>query len=331
MTRTCRLTLALCTAVLMAACGSNSSNPAAPSNPAAKVTTITVTSAQTSATSIHLTATAQLSDGTSKDVTSVATWVSSNPALATVSTTGVVTVVGSGELDVRASYQSVTGSLHLLVTRVPVTSVTISGSPSTTATTFQLTATANLSDGSTQNVTSSATWTSSNTQVATVSQSGVVTVVSSGDVDVQAAYQGTTGTSHFTVALPKTYSFTGVVAEAAPNAHPVAGARVQIVVGNYATTDSNGVFSIAGVPVGRSIVEVTKDGYQTWDGEINVVNQDVQQQITIYPTPPKDASGASATARCNDGSWSWAQTKADACTANGGVAYAVCPGALCSQ
>lgn len=325
-----RIITAVLAALVLASCG-KAQNPTAPTPPGVKVTALVVTSAQTSAASIQLKATAQLSDGTSRDVTSGATWESSNAAIATVSATGLVTVVSSGELDVRATYQGAAGSLHLLVTRVPVSSVAVSGGPSLSSAFFQLTATARLSDGTSQDVTRSATWSSSNTSIATVSSIGAVTILANGDVDLTATYQGVSGSTHVTVSVPKRYAVTGVVGEPAPTSKPVAGARVQLVVGNYTMTDTNGVFSLAGLPVGRSIIEVSKDGYVTWSNEVNVIDKDIQVSVTLYPVPPKNGDGATATARCKDGSWSWAQTKADACTANGGVAYFVCPGPLCSS
>jgi hypothetical protein len=58
---------------------------------------------------------ARMSDGSSRDVTTAAAWESSNTRVATVSSTGNVSVVANGELDVRATYQGVSGSMHLTV------------------------------------------------------------------------------------------------------------------------------------------------------------------------------------------------------------------------
>ena len=77
------------------------------------------------------------------------------------------------------------------------------------------------------------------------------------------------------------------------------------------------------------LIEFAKDGYQTYETEIVFVDGS-SLAVNLYPTPPKSADGASATARCNDGSWSWAQTRTAACSANGGLAYPVCPGPLCT-
>ena len=73
---------------------------------------ITGTAPAVGATS-QFTATATLSDGTTQNVTTQAAWQSSNPAVVTVSGSGVVTGVGIGEADVRASYQSASGTQHL--------------------------------------------------------------------------------------------------------------------------------------------------------------------------------------------------------------------------
>ncbi len=313
-----------------AACGNDHSNPTGPSSGAA-VKAVTVTSASTSGSSFQMTATAQLADGSSRDVTTAAQWQSSNTKIATVSASGVLTVVGAGEVDVRATYQNVTGSAHLILASTPVVSLAVTGAPASPASSFQLTATAKMSDGSTSNVTDSASWQSSNTQIATVSSTGFVTATGTGQVDITAAYGGVSGTAHAAVTSTAAFTISGVVTEVAPNAHPVAGARVQLLVGAHAFTDDHGAFSLGGVPPGRTLLEVTADGYQVWEQDAEVTDHDVKVDIQIYPKPPTNADGATATARCKDGSWSWASTQAEACTANGGVAYAVCPGPLCTQ
>jgi len=55
-------------------------------------------------------ATATLADGSTQDVTSQATWQSSDTAVATVSSAGVVTGVASGSVTVSAVYQTLSAS-----------------------------------------------------------------------------------------------------------------------------------------------------------------------------------------------------------------------------
>jgi hypothetical protein len=272
--------------IALAACGSAARNgsPTAPST--ATVAAVAVTGGSTTAASFQLTAVARMSDGTSRDVTSAAAWESSNPVVAVVSSTGMVTVVGSGELDVRATYQNVVGSMHLSVPAGRVVAVTVSGAPSGSPT-FQLTATARGSDGSTQDVTRSAAWESSDTRLASVSPSGYVTILGNGSVELKATYQGVTGAEQVQVGLPRTFTISGTVAEVAPNVRPIAGARVQIVGGTHTFSDDRGMFAIQGLSAGRTLLEFSKDGYQTLETEAVIANGDTQITVSLYPTPPR--------------------------------------------
>jgi len=114
---------------LAGACGS-SAPPAAPTTPTVSVVSIQVgvpgngSAALTPGETRQLFALATQSDGTTADVTNVATWQSSNPNLATVSPAGVVTAAAQGALDVTATYKSVKGSLRVDIS--PPCSVTVS-------------------------------------------------------------------------------------------------------------------------------------------------------------------------------------------------------------
>src|SRR5262249_29580838 len=115
-------------ALTCAACsggGHNSmANPIAPGSPvsgpapaAPTVSSVAVTVGSVNASTLHLIAIARLADGSSLDVTSAAVWTSSNPQGATV-LAGGVTVVASGETDVRATYENVTGTQHFLLKKM---------------------------------------------------------------------------------------------------------------------------------------------------------------------------------------------------------------------
>jgi len=220
-----------------------------------------------------------MSDGTVRDVTNASAWQSSNTALATVSSAGVVTFFGSGDVNVRATYQNDSGLLHLVVANVPVISMTISSAPSSPATSFQLTASARLADGSTQDVTRSATWESSNSSIATVT-GGLVSVVANGEVDIRATYQGTTGSTHIAVARPNGFTLTGFVTDTVTT-QAIPGVRVQLIGGGSSHTDDHGAFGIA-VAEGRVLVEFSKDGYQTLEKDVTI-SGDAQMLVTLTP------------------------------------------------
>lgn len=89
---------------LTTACGSSSTAPSA-------VNTVTVTGAAPAVgATAQYSAVANLSDGSTENVTTSATWTSSNPDIATVSATGLVTAVAQGNVSISATFDSVTGT-----------------------------------------------------------------------------------------------------------------------------------------------------------------------------------------------------------------------------
>jgi len=211
-----------------------------------------------------------------------------------------------------------------------VTAITVT-SPTVTGSTFQLMATARLSDGSTRDVTAISSWTTSNPLIAAVSVTGLVTVVGSGSVELRATYQNVVGA--LAMQMAPGFMLSGTVQEVGPDTRAVSDVRVEIVsgpgAGTVVTSDSTGIFRFSRL-AGVVAIEATKTGYLPWRLANLTVDHDMTLQLGLYPAPPANASGATATARCQDGTWSWATTVAEACTANGGILYGVCPGALCA-
>jgi hypothetical protein len=107
------LLVSLCVAATVA-CGSD--NPSAPT-PTTSALQIRATGdasgpLETGQTR-QLTATATQSTGTTSDVTQQAAWQSSAPAVATVSSTGLVTAVTPGDAEISATFQNVRGAMGL--------------------------------------------------------------------------------------------------------------------------------------------------------------------------------------------------------------------------
>ncbi|MBK7857345.1 MAG: Ig-like domain-containing protein [Archangiaceae bacterium] len=140
-----------------------------------------------------LTATGHYDDGTTRDVTALAAWSSSQPSVASVSA-GVVTAAMDGSALVTATLAGKSATL----------TVTVSGSALTTlavtpdmlelgvGSAVQYVATGTFADGTKRNVSAEATWSSSAPAIATVSATGVVTAVTMGSSTVQAALRGKT-------------------------------------------------------------------------------------------------------------------------------------------
>src|SRR5262245_37639034 len=113
-------------AMFAAACGHDSSSaptspttPTPPPNPSATVLAVVVAATSTSSTTYQMSARADFSDNTSRDVTASARWDTSNASLATVTQAGVLTAVGSGQVDVRATFENVTGTMSVRVSVQP--------------------------------------------------------------------------------------------------------------------------------------------------------------------------------------------------------------------
>src|SRR5213078_2020090 len=117
----------------------------------------------------------------------VVTWGSSNPGVATVNGSGLVTGMAAGPATITATSEAQTGTAALTVTTVPVASVVVS--PATASRqvgqTVQLTATPQDASGNPL-AGRVVTWSSSNTSVATVSGSGLVTGVAAGPATITA-------------------------------------------------------------------------------------------------------------------------------------------------
>ena len=131
------------------------------------------------------------------------TWSSSNPAVATVNGAGQATGVAVGSATLTATSEGKSGTAAILVTNVPVASVTVS--PATASVpagqTVQLTATLKDANGNTLTG-RTVTWSSDNTAVATVSGSGLVSGVAAGAATITATSEAKTGTSAITVTAP---------------------------------------------------------------------------------------------------------------------------------
>lgn len=166
------------------------------------VQTVTVTPATATLTAVGQTramaAEVRLSNGAVGAQTP--TWSSTNTSVATVSTTGVVSAVASGQTNIVATVGTVTGQAAITVALPVVQTVTVS--PATTtlvslgATTL-LAAEVRMSDGALG--TQTPTWTSSNPAVATIA-GRTVTAVANGTTTITASVGTVSGTATITVA-----------------------------------------------------------------------------------------------------------------------------------
>jgi uncharacterized protein YjdB len=139
------------------------------------------------ATRLTFTATGLFSDGTRQVITRDSTWISDNPAVATVGARGTATAIAPGTANISATFDGVSGSSPLNVSSATLTSISVSPSSAVLAptTSVNCVATGTFSDGSTQVITNIVTWTSSAPNVASVT-GGNVTAQSAGNATITA-------------------------------------------------------------------------------------------------------------------------------------------------
>lgn len=157
------------------------------------------------------------SNGTSTDVTTQVSWSSSDTAIATISSAGIVSAISVGTTYIGASLSGLGGAaLALQVSAAPValtpsyplTAISISTSSTSISAgvTAAYIATGTYSDGSTAVITSSVTWYSSNTTVASLAGSGGVLGLTAGTTNISASLGViTSATSTLTVTQPFLY------------------------------------------------------------------------------------------------------------------------------
>jgi uncharacterized protein YjdB len=154
---------------------------------------------------LQMTATGRFSDGSTQNLTSVATWASSKGSIASVSNAanskGLVNAKALGTVTISATFQGVTGSTTVTVTSAVLTGIAITPATSTLAVkaTEQLTATGTYSDGTTLDLTRQVAWKTTNKKIVSIRQNGVATGVKKGSATISATKNGVLGTATVTV------------------------------------------------------------------------------------------------------------------------------------
>lgn len=193
---------------------------------------------------------------------SVVTWQTSQPAVATIDSQGVVTAMGPGVTQVSAIYQGVVGTTPVTVGQPALMSIAVTPKQSSLpiGESERATATGSFSDGSTRDLTQSATWTSSTLNIASVSAQGVVTGAGVGVVQVSAAYEGVTGIASVTVGRPALLSIT-----VSPNQTSLPSGELEqlAATGNFSDGSTQNLTQSATWSSSSAVVNVNAQGVVT--------------------------------------------------------------------
>jgi len=151
-------------------------------------------------------ATAQLSNGFLKDVTSAVQWSSTDATVASISATGLANASSSGSVTITATSGTVTATATLNVNVAATNLVSIAIAPAASSmpvnTSQQFTALGTYNDGSTADLTSLVSWSSSSTAIATITPKGMVSSVAGGTTNISASLANVSQTTSLSVTVP---------------------------------------------------------------------------------------------------------------------------------
>lgn len=352
--------LTLCILFTLTACG-GSGGAAATNKTGPTLTSIQVTGVSGSIVAgqtQQLAAAGTYSDGSTKDVTSVVTWNSSDASVVTITTGGMLTAKASGQCSVSAKIGGVGGSLAVTVIPALVSIAVTPANPSIAPNTdVQFFATGTYSDNSTQNLTSQVTWSSSSTAIANISTTaptkGLATGASAGTATISASLGSVTGTTQLTVTSA---TVTQITVSAASSSLTLGLSQQYTASGSFSDGTTQDITNVAQWQSSNSnIASITVSGFATGRtlGTVTIsatfggvtgntaltVNAASVSSIAITPSTGNIAQGTkitfTATGTYNDGSthdltrvvtWSSDNTAALTIGSTNGLAFGVGPG-----
>lgn len=240
------------------------------------------------------------SDNTAQDLTTLVTWSSGTPSVATISASGLATSAAAGTSVITATWGLISGNTTLNVTAATLQSIAVTpANPSITkGLTKQFTAMGTYSDGTSKNISSSVNWTSGTTSVATISASGLATGVAAGSSAITATLGSISGSTTLTVTAGTLVS----IAVTPANPSVSVGTTQQLTAtGTYsdgstqnitaAVTWSSGTPSVAtvsagglltGVSAGSSVITATS-GSVSGHATSTITAAGATSALAIYP------------------------------------------------
>ena len=218
---------------------------------------------------LQFTVIASYTDGTTGDVTKLATWAVkdlSGSGVATIDTTGLLTAKAVGRASISARYKTRSASAMVTVTPPALASIALSPAdpsiPKGGSIRFQ--ATGVFSDGSTSDITTDVSWEVTDvmgSRVAAIDGTGTATGVSVGTAMVSAEYMGLTAETSLTVgsAMPASLSISPASAFIAKGTSQVYKATLTLTDGSTQDATSMATWS-ASDRMGTGVATISSTG-----------------------------------------------------------------------
>ena len=234
-------------------------------------------------------------------------WSSNNNAVATVSSTGLVTAVAKGTAVITSQADSKKATATVIVLDVPVTTISVAVNPNPLSVGQKTTAQATLRDSNGTPLTGRVVaWQSSNSVMAAVDAAGIVTARLAGTVTISAVSEGKVGSISLTIGAATPAS----IGVSTPNVAVTLGQTAQLtaqvkdasgnVIPNRVVTWSSASPTIAtitvagqvtGLAAGSATVTATADGLSA--NAIVTVTSVPAATVTVTPGPSHLAPGGS--------------------------------------
>lgn len=306
------LLLAIVVAAVFVACGGDDgpSSPTVPTlfGPPTKIEIGGSTALTTVGQQSQLTANATFSNGQTRNVSKEAQWAVTNPAVATISDTGLLRALALGETQVTATFRNITSGPATVTIKTPatVTRIAITG-PARIApgATEQFTATADFSDGTTSDVTSRANWSAFPTTILQSLGSGRFRGVAAGEASMFVSLSPRGSSLQILVLPPDTFKLSGTIRDTSGTLENI---LVEVVSGTgtglKTKTDSGGRYALYGV-AGSIQLRASGPGYDTQEAAV-AVSTNATRDFSLT------TSGQSSNVA---GNWTLALKTSSACSA----------------
>jgi len=211
-------------------------------------------------TTAQLKATGTYTDQSTRDITNIVTWESSQPDVAVVSPAGLAASQSVGAAVITASLGSANASCQLTVLPAALVALSVSQDRSTVplGTTAQFKAQGIYTDRRTRDLTTSVSWRSSSPGVVAVNASGLATGLKAGTATIKAASGNITGAGALTVSA----AFLASIAVTSGKATmPLGTTRQMTATGTYSDDSTHDLTSsVLWSSASNQVVSISKNG-----------------------------------------------------------------------